>query len=130
AGVRPLAEGRGARGAALARLALRVGGRLAARSPRLVFASVERRREIRNDLALRTAEDVAEELGAMKGAMMKIGQRASFLDSGMPESFRTTMARLQRDAPRMSSELAASVLEAELRGPPGRVFARWDDLPF
>jgi predicted unusual protein kinase regulating ubiquinone biosynthesis (AarF/ABC1/UbiB family) len=127
---RPLIESRRARGAALARLALRVGGRWAAGSPRLVFASVERRRELRGDLALRTAEDVAEELGAMKGAMMKLGQMASFLDNGMPESFRNTMARLQRDAPPMSPELAASVVEDELGDQPWRVFARWDELPF
>ena len=121
---------RAARTAALARLALRVGGRYAARSPQLVFASVERRRELRHDLALRSAEDVAEELGDMKGALMKLGQMASYIDEGVPETFRATMARLQRDAPPMSAELAASVVAEELGGPPERVFARWDPLPF
>ncbi len=121
---------RPARLGALARLALRVGGRYAARSPQLVFASIERRRELRHDLALRSAEDVAEELGAMKGAMMKLGQMASYLDEGVPETFRATMARLQRDAPPMSAELAASVVRAELGGVPQGVFARWDPLPF
>ena len=57
-----------------------------ARSPQLVFASVERRRELRHDLALRSAEEVAEELGTMKGALMKLGQMASYLDEGMPET--------------------------------------------
>jgi predicted unusual protein kinase regulating ubiquinone biosynthesis (AarF/ABC1/UbiB family) len=118
------------RGAALARLALRVGGRLAAHSPRLVFASVERRGELRQDIAMRTADDVAEELGAMKGALMKIGQMASYLDEGMPESFRRTMSRLQHEAPPMSAELAAGVVAAELGAAPERVFARWDPLPF
>ena len=118
------------RGSALAGLALRIGGRYAARSPQLVFASVSRRRELRHDLALRTAEEVAEELGAMKGALMKIGQMASYVDAGMPETFRSTMARLQHDAPPMSPELAASVVAEELGGPPERVFARWDPLPF
>jgi len=126
----PIPLGRAARTAALARLALRVGGRHVAGWPRLVFASVERRRELRHDLAFRSAEDVAEELGAMKGAVMKLGQMASYLHEGVPESFRVTMARLQRDAPPMSAELAASVVEAELGAPPDRVFARWDPLPF
>jgi predicted unusual protein kinase regulating ubiquinone biosynthesis (AarF/ABC1/UbiB family) len=111
-------------------LALRIGGRYAARSPQLVFASVARRQELRQDLALRTAEEVAEELGEMKGALMKIGQMASYLDAGMPESFRSTMARLQHDAPPMSPELAASVVAGELGAAPDRVFARWDPLPF
>ena len=123
-------RGRPARAAVLARLALRAGGRYAARWPWLVFASVERRRELRNDLALRTAEEVAEELGAMKGAMMKLGQMASYLDEGVPETARATMARLRRDAPPMSPELAASVVAEELGGPPDRVFARFDPLPF
>ncbi|MBO0683728.1 MAG: AarF/ABC1/UbiB kinase family protein [Candidatus Dormibacteraeota bacterium] len=126
---RPLPRTRPARAAALARLALRIGGRYAARSPQLVFTSVERRKELRQDLALRSAEEVADELGSMKGAMMKLGQMASYLDEGVPEAFRTTMARLQRDAPPMTPELAASVVSAEL-GPPERVFARWDPLPF
>jgi predicted unusual protein kinase regulating ubiquinone biosynthesis (AarF/ABC1/UbiB family) len=121
---------RAARTAALARLALRVGGRYARGWPRLVFASVERRRELRHDLAFRSAEDVAEELGAMKGAVMKLGQMASYLHEGVPESVRTTMARLQRDAPPMSAELAASVIVEELGAAPERVFARWDPLPF
>jgi predicted unusual protein kinase regulating ubiquinone biosynthesis (AarF/ABC1/UbiB family) len=125
-----LLQTRGERGAALARLALRIGGRYAARSPQLVFASVERRRELRHDLALRTADEVAEELGAMKGALMKLGQMASYLDEGMPESFRTTMGRLQHDAPPMTPELAASVIREELGSAPERVFARWDPLPF
>jgi hypothetical protein len=58
-----LVQGRFGRGAALARLALRIGGRYLARSPQLVFASVERRSALRHDLALRSAEEVAEELG-------------------------------------------------------------------
>jgi predicted unusual protein kinase regulating ubiquinone biosynthesis (AarF/ABC1/UbiB family) len=121
---------RAGRTAALARLALRVGGRYVGRWPRLVFASVERREELRHDLALRTAEEVAEELGSMKGAMMKLGQMASYLDDGMPEAVRTTMARLQHNAPPMSADLAASVVADELGAAPERVFTRWDRLPF
>jgi len=118
------------RGAGLAKLALRIGGRYLAGSPRLIFASVDRRTELRHELALRTAEDVAEELGSMKGALMKLGQMASYIDEDMPESFRTAMARLQHNAPPMTPELASSVIEAELGDTPERVFARWDPLPF
>ena len=118
------------RGAQLARLALRIGGRYLARSPRLVFASVERRGELRHELALRTADDVAEELGSMKGALMKLGQMASYIDEDMPQTFRSAMARLQHNAPPMSPALASSVIEDELGAPPERIFARWDPLPF
>jgi len=118
------------RGGALARLALRIGGRYIARSPRLVFASVERRSELRHDLALQTAEDVAEELGSMKGALMKLGQMASYIDEDMPETFRVAMSRLQHRAPPMSAALASSVIRNELGAEPEQVFARWDSLPF
>jgi len=118
------------RGAALARVALRIGGRYAARSPHLVFASVERRSELRHDLALRSAEDVAEALGSMKGALMKLGQMSSYIYDDMPPTFRAAMSRLQRNAPPMTPELAASVIREELGDEPGRIFERWDPLAF
>ncbi len=117
------------RGAALARLALRIGGRYAARSPWLVFASADRRQELRHDLAFRSAEEVAEELGSMKGALMKLGQMASYIDEDLPPSFRGTMARLQHSAPPMSADLARSVIVAELGDAPERIFTRWGPLP-
>ena len=116
--------------APLARLALRFGGRYLARSPQLLFASVERRTELRHDLALRSAEEVAEELGYMKGVLMKLGQMASYVDEDMPQTFRAAMGRLQHNAPPMSPELASSVIVDELGDAPERVFARWDALPF
>jgi predicted unusual protein kinase regulating ubiquinone biosynthesis (AarF/ABC1/UbiB family) len=125
-----MVQSRAGRSAALARLALRVGGRYLARSPRLIFASVQRRREMRDDLALRTAEDVAEELGSMRGVLMKLGQMASYIYDDLPQTFRATMSRLQQTAPPMSPELANQVIVEELGGPPDRVFAKWDPLPF
>ncbi len=118
------------RAGALGRLALRVGGRYVAGSPRLIFASVDRRTELRHDLALRTADDVADELGSMKGVLMKLGQMASYIDDDMPLTFRAAMARLQHRAPPMSEGLASSVIREELGGEPEAVFARWDPIPF
>jgi predicted unusual protein kinase regulating ubiquinone biosynthesis (AarF/ABC1/UbiB family) len=123
-------QSRVGRGAALARLALRIGGRYVARSPRLIFASVERRKELRHDLAYRSADDVAEELGAMKGVLMKLGQMASYIYEDMPLTFRMAMSRLQHRAPPMTAALAASVITEELGGAPHEIFAQWDDLPF
>ncbi len=125
-----LKQSRVSRGAALARLALRIGGRYLARSPRLLFASVERRGELRHDLALRSADEVAEELGAMKGVLMKLGQMASYIYEDMPLTFRLSMSRLQQKAPPMTGALAAGVIADELGGPPEHVFSEWDPLPF
>src|SRR5580700_4819499 len=70
------------RGAAALSLAARGGARYASNAPRLFAAAGETRQQLRNDLALQTAEDVADTLGAMKGVLMKLGQMASYIDNG------------------------------------------------
>jgi predicted unusual protein kinase regulating ubiquinone biosynthesis (AarF/ABC1/UbiB family) len=117
------------RGRAALRLAARGGARYAASAPRLFTAAGEQRQLLREDLALRTAEDVAETLGAMKGVMMKIGQMASYVDGGLSPAVRHTLDRLQDSVPPMSPALAAAVVEEELGAPPERAFARWDPRP-
>ena len=113
----------------LARLGARGGGRYAIHRARRTFASVERQAELDTSFQLRTAEDVTRELGNMKGAMMKIGQMASYLDTGLPDNVRQTLASLQADAPPMSAELAAAQIEAGLGRPPEDLFLEWDPVP-
>jgi predicted unusual protein kinase regulating ubiquinone biosynthesis (AarF/ABC1/UbiB family) len=60
---------------------------------------------------------------------MKLGQIASFVDDGMPEPMRQALEQLQADAPPMSGDLAAEVVEADLGEPPERLFAEWDPVP-
>jgi len=117
------------RSAAMAKLAGQVGAGVAVHRAQRIFASAERRYELDDALQLRTAEQVADALGNMKGALMKLGQLASFLDDAMPEPVRQALAQLQQDAPPMTAELAASVVEAELGAPPDKVFATWDPVP-
>jgi predicted unusual protein kinase regulating ubiquinone biosynthesis (AarF/ABC1/UbiB family) len=61
--------------------------------------------------------------------MMKLGQVASFVDEGMPEPVRQALEQLQADAPPMSAELAAEMVERELGALPERLFAEWDPVP-
>jgi predicted unusual protein kinase regulating ubiquinone biosynthesis (AarF/ABC1/UbiB family) len=118
-----------ARNARLARLGARVGGRQALATAQGVFASAARREELDRSVELRHAEDVARELGQMKGALMKLGQMVSYLDEGLPEPVRIALSQLQQDAPPMSTELAAEAIELELGAPPDRVFAEFDPEP-
>jgi predicted unusual protein kinase regulating ubiquinone biosynthesis (AarF/ABC1/UbiB family) len=113
----------------MARLAGRVGRSYALGSARDVFASAPRREALRAERQLRTTADVVEALGSMKGALMKLGQMASYLDTGLPEPIREALATLQQDAPPMSPDLAAMVIEEELGGAPETVFAEWDAAP-
>jgi len=94
-----------------------------------VFASAERQAELDEQFELRTAEQVAEALGGMKGAFMKLGQMASYLDVGLPDHAREALAGLQQDAPPMSAELAAGVVERELGARPENLFLEWDPAP-
>ena len=111
------------------RLGVAVGTTHAGASARKLFASAERRIELDDAARLRTAEQIAERLGNMKGALMKVGQMASYLDDGLPDPVRQALASLQADAPPMSAELAAEVVERELGRPPAEVFVEWDPEP-
>lgn len=121
--------GRSGRALELARLGSRVGGAYAGDSARQLFASAARREQLRSDRRLRTTDEVVETLGSMKGAFMKLGQMASYLDAGLDPGVRRQLAQLQADAPPMSSELAASVVESELGARPEEVFDTWDPEP-
>ncbi len=117
------------RGRAAAQLVIRGGLRYAGSAPRLFASAGEHRQQLRNDLALQTAEDVATTLGAMKGVLMKIGQLASYVDDGLSPAVRRTLSRLQDSVPPMSAELAAGVIREELGLLPEVAFARWDPEP-
>jgi predicted unusual protein kinase regulating ubiquinone biosynthesis (AarF/ABC1/UbiB family) len=123
------ATSRGARQAKVGGLGARTGGSYALHRARRSFASAERQRQLDTAFELRTAEQITEALGDMKGALMKLGQMASYLDQGLPEHVREALAELQQNAPPMSAELAAGVVEAELGASPEEVFAEWDPLP-
>lgn len=120
---------RSSRNLELARLGMGVGTQFAATSARKLFANAERRVELDEELKLRTAEQIAERLGHMKGALMKIGQMASYLDDGLPEPVRMALAQLQSNAPPMSAELAAGVIVEELGAHPDELFVEWDAEP-
>lgn len=126
---RALAAGMGARRRKLAVVGARAGADWAGHRARRVFASAERREVLDTAFELRTAEQVTAALGEMKGALMKLGQMASYLDQGLPEHVRSALAQLQSNAPPMSAELAAGVIRTELGRQPEELFATWDPVP-
>jgi predicted unusual protein kinase regulating ubiquinone biosynthesis (AarF/ABC1/UbiB family) len=93
------------------------------------FAKPVRRTELDDAFTLRTAEDVARELGNMKGALMKAGQLLSFVVESLPEPAQQALSSLYSDAPPMSEELAASVVQQELGRAPTSVFLDWSAAP-
>ena len=120
---------RGRRNLDIAALGVQVGGAYATTAARKLFATAERRVELDRDRELRTAEAITDRLGNMKGALMKLGQMASYVTEGLPEPMRLALAELQSNAPPMSADLAAGVIERELGAAPDKVFVQWDPQP-
>ncbi len=94
-----------------------------------VAADEARKAELDEGFAIRTAEDVARELGQMKGVVMKAGQMLSFILDGLPPEARRTLESLQADVEPMAPSLAAAVVESELGAPPEEVFLDWNPIP-
>jgi predicted unusual protein kinase regulating ubiquinone biosynthesis (AarF/ABC1/UbiB family) len=115
--------------ATIAAAAGRTAGRGAVHVVRRAAADEEQRAALDAAFQLRSAEDVARTLGGMKGASMKVGQLASFVDDGLPEPMRAVLSQLQDSAPPMAAELAAEVVRAELGADPRDLFRAWDPTP-
>ena len=105
---------------------LGLAGRAALRWASGRLASEQRR----DELLLRTAEDVAETLGSMKGAAMKLGQVLSVMTGSVPEPMAQQLASLQANAPPMAYNLVVDVFEREFGRPPEALFARFARRPF
>jgi predicted unusual protein kinase regulating ubiquinone biosynthesis (AarF/ABC1/UbiB family) len=99
-------------------------------------ANLTRGEEQRREAAIRrqaeAAEQILEVLGNMKGAAMKAGQVASFIDTGaFPEEFQervqAKLAELRDSAPRVPFKDMRKVIESELEQPLGEAFAEFDE---
>jgi predicted unusual protein kinase regulating ubiquinone biosynthesis (AarF/ABC1/UbiB family) len=111
------------------RLTVRRGRQWAAMRVRGRGATADERARLEEQFAIRTAEDVAQVLGGMKGAIMKAGQMLSFIAEGLPPEAQAALATLQADVPPMAPSLAEGVVRAELGADPERLFLDWDPLP-
>lgn len=112
-----------------------VGGQ-AARSYATKAANITRSQDARRAASERrqieAAEQIVDVLGQMKGAAMKIGQVASFIDfSGLPpeaaDRFQKKLAALRDSAPRASFAEMKKVVEQDLGERLGEVFAEFDE---
>jgi predicted unusual protein kinase regulating ubiquinone biosynthesis (AarF/ABC1/UbiB family) len=98
------------------------GARFAGTKATNVVRSKDRRRERMDDAALQSADRLVETLGTMKGAAMKMGQLASFIDTDyLPDEYRELyqekLGALRTSAPAMPWEKVKKVLDAEYEEP-------------
>jgi predicted unusual protein kinase regulating ubiquinone biosynthesis (AarF/ABC1/UbiB family) len=99
-------------------------------------ANLTRGEEKRREAAMRrqaeAAEQILEVLGNMKGAAMKVGQVASYIDTGAfppeaQERIQAKLAELRDSAPRVPFEDMRKVIESELDERIEDVFAEFDE---
>jgi len=121
-----LATDADARRAHLARMGTTVGARMGVAKLKTIGRSDEHKQRVTEEAAMRSAADVLEVMGHMKGAVMKLAQMASFAVDGLPEGVSQQLAQLQSAAPPMSFELVEQVITSELGGIP---FAELDEAP-
>ena len=95
------------------------------------FASPDRANEFLDVFHQRTAAQLVEMLGEMKGAAMKVGQLASFYEFSAPSeylsTYRDALTMLQNSAPPMDPEASKAVIEEEFGRPVTEVFATFED---
>ncbi len=84
----------------------------------------------RQEFVMRTARDVTETMGDMKGAIMKFGQILSLMGGVLPDEMTAELATLQRDAPPMAYNLVEDVFNADFGASPETLFRRFDRAPF
>ncbi len=95
------------------------------------FASPERSQEFLDGFHQKTAQQLVEMLGEMKGAAMKLGQLASFYEFSAPGDYLATykdaLTMLQNSAPPMDPEASKAVIKDEFGKDPHELFAEFDD---
>jgi len=129
-------KGRVRRSAKLGSIVGAQGARYAATKAANVGRSEDESKEALEQRHLETAMKMVGALGQMKGAAMKLGQFASFIDTEfIPEEYRDIyqeqLARLRTDAPSMPWEKVEKVLEEEYDGEPlSELFAEFETEAF
>src|SRR5436305_851354 len=95
---------------------------------RALLVGKRRGREIRRAAVERATQHAVEQLGAMKGLSMKLGQMMSYINV-LDEQQEASMASLQSSVPPMEFHLVRAVVEDQLGDVPEKVFASFDPTP-
>jgi predicted unusual protein kinase regulating ubiquinone biosynthesis (AarF/ABC1/UbiB family) len=89
--------------------------------------------EIRGAIAEKSAEQLFEVLGELKGAAMKLGQVLSVLEPVMPvelaEPYRKALVKMQSSAPALPNRVMYRVLDEQLGSRWRERFIEFDDTP-
>ncbi|WP_111858069.1 ABC1 kinase family protein [Acinetobacter sp. CFCC 10889] len=93
-------------------------------------ADEDKKNEARSKLFQDIGLQIADTLGEMKGAVMKVGQIASQYKDIFPPEVAKAIAKLQRQAPAMPFADIKKQVEKELGKPLDQIFTNFEELPF
>lgn len=114
----------------LAGMTASIAGKAAKNSLRHLSSDEEKRLQARSDLMQDVGIQIAETLGEMKGAVMKVGQIASQYKDVFPPEVATALEKLQKDAPPMPYAQIRAQIERELKAPVDQLFTMFEETPF
>lgn len=114
----------------LAGMTASVATQYASERVRRVFSSDDETAQRQTQAYQRMATEIADTLGELKGAVMKVGQIASQTQDFLPREFAEALQKLQKEAPPMPWEVIAAQVRSELGDDPEAIFPVFEREPF
>lgn len=114
----------------LASMTASIATKTVSNSIRNFNADEEQKNESRSKLFQDIGVQIADTLGEMKGAVMKVGQIASQYKDIFPPEVARAIAKLQRQAPAMPFAEIKQQVEKELGKPLEQIFRHFEEQPF
>lgn len=114
----------------LAGMSTSIATRVATSATKSLFLSEAEREKERQKMLAKIGSEVAQTLGEMKGAVMKVGQIASQIKDLLPEEFARALEKLQKESPSMPFRVIRKQIIDELGAPPYELFREMDEEPF
>ncbi len=125
-----MASSSGKRFMKLAGMTASIAGKAAKNSFKHFSSDEEKRAEARSDMLKDVGLQIADTLGEMKGAVMKVGQIASQYKDVFPPEVAQALEKLQKDAPAMPYAQIKQQVERELGIPIEQAYAQFEQQPF
>ncbi|MFU8544410.1 AarF/ABC1/UbiB kinase family protein [Acinetobacter junii] len=114
----------------LAGMTASIASKSVANSIRNLTADEQQKNAARSQLFQDIGIQIADTLGEMKGAVMKVGQIASQYKDIFPPEVAKAIAKLQRQAPAMPFAAIQQQVEKELGKPLNQIFSSFETEPF
>ncbi len=114
----------------LAGMTASIAGKAMSNSIKSINSTQEQKDIARTELFEKIGAQIADTLGEMKGAAMKIGQVASQYQDLFPPEIANALKKLQRQAPAVAFSVIRGQVERELGKPLDQIFQSFEEKSF